>query len=285
MNFKKFSYVFAVVLLAVSIYPLVSSSKSDTKSTVVLNDKNSITLSGEISGESVAVTIKKLQKLDSETKLVGKPDPIYLVVYSPGGSIQAGLELIEAAQGMKRQVNTITMFAASMAFNTVENLGERLILKNGVLMSHRAAGGFEGSFGGTHPSQLDSRYGFWLQRIAEMDEQVVKRSGGKQTIESYREFYRDELWRTGEQSVAQGYADAVVTARCDKTLDGVETHSVDFMGFLIKYDVSLCPLITAAMNIRISAPGEKSVTPLSAAVIEDIKNKFVDTMNFAQHIK
>ena len=224
-----------VVVAALMAYPLISSGKSSNSDKIVLTADNTINLNGEITNESVAATIQALQKLDSKSK---SNKPIYLFLYTPGGSIQAGLELIEATKGLNRPVNTITMFAASMGFQTVQALGDRLILKNGVLMSHRAAGGFQGSFGGQYPSQLDSRYSFWLQRLKELDEQTVARTKGKQTLQSYQKQYADESWITGTQSVEQGYADAIVAVRCDKSLNGMDSKSTSFMGFTINYDKS-----------------------------------------------
>ena len=284
MNFKKILSV-VTVLLAVVAYPLVSSSKSDTKNTITLTDKNLVVLNGAIDDESVGSIIQQLQKLDQQTKLVGKPDPIYLYLYTPGGSIQSGLELIDATQGLNRPVNTVISFAASMGWQTAQGLGERLILKNGVLMSHRAAGGFEGSFGGKGPSQLDNRYAFWLQRLNEMDEQTVRRSKGKQTLESYRNQYQNEMWLTGSQAVEQGYADQVVAVKCDKSLDGNITHSVNFLGFLITYETARCPIVTAIMNVKISAPGENGNVKVARVVEEEIKNKFLNSLDIEKNIR
>lgn len=281
LNAKKL-VVALTILAAVLAYPVVSLSKSSAKSTIVLADDNTVNLSGEITAQSVAETIAKLRTLDAKaSKWGGKQKPIYLYIYSPGGEIQAGLELIEAAQGMRRPVNTVTMFGASMAFQLVQALGERYILKNGTLMSHRAAGGFEGSFGGKSPSQLDSRYGFWLKRLSELDEQTVKRTNGKQTIESYKESYRDELWVTGQQSVEQGYADQLATVRCDESLNGTVSHEVSFMGLPVQYETSKCPLITAIMNIRISPPAGSQII----ANLEEIKVKFLQSKNFESSVR
>jgi len=193
---------------------------------------------------------------------------------TPGGSIQSGIELIEALNGMNRPINTVTLFSASMGFQIVQNLGDRLILKNGVLMSHRASGQMSGSFGGQRPSQMDNRYNLWLSRIQEFDEQTVKRTNGKQTLESYQKAYANELWLTGQQAVEAGYADKIVTVRCDSSLDGVTTHSANLFGFTISYDLDNCPLNTNPINVRITAPNEKET--LTGEKLEEIKSKFME---------
>lgn len=232
-------------------------TKTEPTQTVVLTKNNTVVLNQEVTGESVSSVLSKLRELDGKMFSGGKP--VYMFLNTPGGSIQAGLELIEGVQGAKRPVNTITLFAASMGFQIAQNLGERLILKNGTLMSHRAEGGFEGQFGGQSPSQIDSRYGFWLSRLNEMDAKTVERSKGKQTMASYQASYATEMWRTGTQSVDQGYADKVVKVSCDSSLDGVSTNEINFMGMKIKYDLSNCPLNTSPTNIRLSIKTNKGI--------------------------
>lgn len=254
-----------LVLVACSLIPMKSSSaatkaaktsKEDTRPTITLTDDNVIVMSEEVTGESVAVVVEKARELDAKfkvsEKMGGPKRPLYLFLNTPGGSIQAGLELIEQLQALKRPVHTITLFAASMGFQIAQNLGDRLILKNGVLMSHRARGGFEGEFGGQGPSQVDSRYALWLSRLTEMDSETVRRSNGKQTLESYQKAYASEMWRTGTQSVTEGYADKVVKVSCDSSLVGVTTHTIMFMGIIpVSYDLSDCPMNTTPMNIHV----------------------------------
>jgi ATP-dependent protease ClpP protease subunit len=197
---------------------------------------------------------------------------LYLFLNTPGGSIQAGLELNEALNGIGRPVDTITLFAASMGFQIAQNLGERLILKNGILMSHRAAGGFEGSFGGQQPSQMDSRYQFWLDRIRELDEQTVKRTNGKQTYASYIKEYANEMWLTGTKAVSEGYADRVVKIKCDSSLSGSTSHNASLMGFQVLYDLDNCPINTSPLNVRIGNKEGKNLTP---EIEKEIREKFL----------
>jgi len=272
---KKKVIVGLAALIAVVAYPLVSSGKTDNQKRIILTSDNTVNLNGEINAESVADVIQALQKLDSKSK-----KPIYLFMYTPGGSIQAGLELIEAAKGMTRPVYTITMFAASMGFQTVEALGDRLILKNGALMSHRAAGGFEGSFGGQYPSQIDSRYGFWVQRTKELDEQTVARTKGKQTLQSYQKQYAEETWMTGTQSVDQGYADAIVTVHCDKSLNGNDAKHTEFLGMDINYEISRCPLITSPLNVKVNVGSQAD-----PRLVQEIKEKFLEKSDLERSIK
>ncbi len=259
---KKSKFLGLMVAGLLALIPLNSSSEASQPSTsVTLTSENTLVLNSEVSGESVSAVIAKAKELDSnmnsrlKNPLGGKNKPLYLFLNTPGGSIQSGLELIESLKGLGRPVNTVTLFAASMGFQIAQNLDDRLILQTGVLMSHHAAGEFEGYFGGSSPSQMDTRYQLWLDRVRELDEQTVKRTNGKQTYESYTKQYDHEMWLTGTKSVEQGYADRVVTVKCDASLTGVTSHTASFMGMNIAYDLDACPLNTSPLNVRVSGGG------------------------------
>src|SRR5665213_897857 len=176
-----------LLTLALILIPRTSTSKDSGPETIVLTESNLLVLNSEVNGESVGALIVKAKDLDN--KLSGRfgsnNKPLYLYLDTPGGSVQSGLELIEALKGLGRPVHTVTAFSASMGFQIVENLNNRYILQSGILMSHRAAGQFEGSFGGTSPSQLEQRIHLYTQITKELDEQTVSRTNGKQTLESY----------------------------------------------------------------------------------------------------
>lgn len=176
--------------------------------------------------------------------------PMYLVLYTPGGSIQAGLELFDYLEGLNRPIHTVTMFAASMGFQTVQHLGKRYITRYGSLMAHKARGSFEGEFGGG-VSQLDSRYGMWLRRIEMMDKVAVKRSGKIKTLKDFYSMYAPELWLNGQEAVDVGLADSVATIKCDATLSGTKKVFFDlgFVGLNVLF--AKCPAITAPVGAEI----------------------------------
>jgi ATP-dependent Clp protease protease subunit len=265
MKVKKLTIglVAAMLLATISISAASKEAKQDT---IVLTKNNLITLNSQVDGQSVSSVISKAKELDSSLNSGitnrlkgGDKAPLYLFLNTPGGSIQAGLELIETLKGLGRPVNTVTLFAASMGFQIAQNLDERYIIKNGVLMSHRARGGFEGEFGGQTPSQIESRFQLWMDRLNEMDQQTVNRTKGKQTLESYQKAYASELWITGTKSVEQGYADKVVSVKCDSSLSGTTQHELSFFGIPIQYELDNCPLNTSPMNIKIGLATNQGV--------------------------
>lgn len=246
--------VYALITIAVSAIVATAAmaslkiGKPDYKDAdVVLKSDNTVSLRGEVNDSSVNALVKQLRELDTE-KNIGKP--IYLVLYTPGGSIQAGFELIEAIKGLRRPVKTVTIFAASMGFQIVQSLDERTILSGGVLMSHKAKGAAEGEFGPGNDSQLDKRLNFWKKRLLELDTKTVSRTKGKQTLKSYQDSYENELWLTGQESVDGGYADKVVSLRCDNSLTGTDDQNIEFFGMKITVKFSKCPLQTAPESVE-----------------------------------
>jgi len=232
--------IFLTLLISLVGFQAKANKPEQVKEKViVLTDDNTISLRTDFNDSSVANLIDQANQLNSK---LPSGHPIYLFLRTPGGSIQAGLELFEYLRGLNRPVHTVTLFAASMGFQTVQQLGHRYILRHGVLMSHKARGGIQGEFGGGI-SQIDTRYGLWLRRIVELDKQTVKRTKSKQTLKSYQDAYSSELWLNGQEAVDQGYADALVTVKCDSSLNNkVESVTESNMFFSVEVLIPKCPL-------------------------------------------
>lgn len=276
IKMNKFLVAF-VVFLSFVLNPVSALSQDKNPPTIVMTEDNLLVLNGEVNGDSVGAIIKKAKALD--LKLAGKlglyhSTPLYLYLNSPGGSIISGLELIEALKGLGRPIHTISTFSASMSFEISQNLNTRYVLKNGIMMAHRAAGEISGSFGGQSPSQLDNRYHLWLQLTKEMDEVVVGRTGGKQTMESYQKAYANELWVTGSEAVAGGYADSLTLVKCGKGLEGTTKHNVEFLGVPIEYELSECPINSSPTNAHAKVP-----PGASSEYVKNLLDQFLNGFN------
>jgi ATP-dependent protease ClpP protease subunit len=283
----KLKLMIGLTIIALAAGIGLSSNKSQAAApktdSVSLAGDNTLVLRGEVNGENVSQVLTKAKELDAALSGVkekfGAKKHLVLFIDSPGGSIQAGLELIEGLKGLDRPVDTVVSFAASMAWQIVQNLDERLILKNGVMMSHHARGEAQGEFGGSQHTQMEARQQLWLDRVKELDEQTVKRTNGKQTYESYTKEYDHEMWLTGTKSVAEGYSDKIVLAKCDKTLTGVTTNHISFLGMDIAYDLDNCPLNSNPGNVRVGqiGGGKGPTADVNPELAEQIKKQFLTT--------
>jgi ATP-dependent protease ClpP protease subunit len=220
-----------IAFIAITVAGLAADARD-----IVLNMDNTVTFRGVVNAGSVDSAMEKLEELDS--KRGAKNYPLYLVLDSPGGSISAGLEFIEYAKSIKN-LKTISIYAASMASAIVEALpGERLVLASGVLMFHRAKGGFEGQF---EDGEVEAQLAFAKQIVRHMELTNAKRMS--MSLKSYKEAVRNEYWLFGSQAVSKKAADQVVSITCTKDLISAKISSTQMSFFgPVATEYSRCPL-------------------------------------------
>jgi len=214
------------------------------KQTIQLNANNTINMRGPIFDDLVRKTELKLVQLD--LKRGSANYPLYLVIDSPGGSIEAGLEFIEFARTIKN-LHTITLFAASMASGIQQALpGQRYIIEAGIEMFHRAQGGFEGYF---EDGEVESRLNMAKAIVRILESTNAKRIGV--SIAAYKEKVVREWWSVGAGAVIAGHADEVVSVQCDKELlEGEDVLVVQTMFFSVRLAYSKCPMIRSGVATK-----------------------------------
>ena len=204
---------------------------------ITLTKLNTASLNGPVTAGSVSEVMQKLQEVASQGEA---SDPIYLVLNTPGGSVMDGLDLIQYMNSLRRPVLVVANFAASMGFHILQHSSVRMVTPFSTIMSHRANGSFRGDI----PQQVNSRISHITQLVDKMDEHVVSRTSGKYNKESYMELIRDEYWSVGDNAIKDGFADEVVTLKCDDSLNSWTDKEVTVFIFNIKVKVAECPLIT-----------------------------------------
>lgn len=274
--FSKLSFL--VMILGISGI-LGAATSPPIPAAVTLTAKNHVVFDMPFDDKYVAKTLIKIRAM---TAKLAKSEPFYVVLMSPGGEIESGIEFIDNLNAMDREISTVTLFAASMGFQAAQGLGKRYINVTGTLMSHKAQGGFEGEF----PGQLDSRYQYYLRRLEKMDQHVVDRSNGKLTIERYRAMYENELWCEGQDCVDLGLADEAGKIACDASLNGkkIQTIEVNFMGMSAKIKVTkaACPTITAVLDFKVEA---EEGQPLEYLNLDQIMQKYQVSAQKASEFK
>lgn len=209
---------------------------------ILLTKENTAILRGPVNSSSVSDVMNQLSELNKKGK---SSDPIFLILYTPGGSVMDGLNLIEYMNSLDRPIHSVAIFAASMGFHILENSNKRMVTKYGTIMSHRANGGFQGDI----PQQVKSRFKHVVDLLDKMDEQVISRTSGKFNKKSYSELIRDEYWAVGSNALTDGFVDEVVSLKCDSSLDGVTTKNIMTLFGPVSAAFSNCPLITEPVGL------------------------------------
>jgi ATP-dependent protease ClpP protease subunit len=209
---------------------------------IKLTPDNTVVLRNEVNDDSISKL--QVELAEKVIKRAGRGYTIYLVLDSPGGSIDSGLNFIEFAKNISN-LETITLFSASMAAGIVEALpGKRNILETGILMFHRAKGGVQGQF---EDGELESRLTVYKKIVRRMEEANASRMC--MSLSSYKDKVKDELWILGFEAVAAKAADAVVSIECSPELlakGAVESFSIPGLGSInVKFNA--CPLIKAGV--------------------------------------
>lgn len=224
--------------------------------TIVLTNQNSLVMNQVIDVSSVGKLMKEASEIDSP---IPSNEPIYLVLYTPGGSIDDGLQAIEYLKNLNRPVHTITMFSASMGFQTVEGLGTRYITENGTLMAHKAKGGINGEI----PGQIQSRLVWILRMVERLDDKTVSRTGGKLTKKDFQDMYENEMYLDGQDAVDAGLADTVVNVRCDDSLKATHSEVISFFGFNISLEMANCPMNQGIVSVGVELQTTMGLMSLS----------------------
>ena len=163
-----------------------------------LNDSNTIVIEGEIGDSAVLIANLITKKAHSNKE-------IYILINSPGGSVFDGALIVSAIQASPVPVKTVCLqLCASMA-SIIHSYGtERYMLDRSILMFHDAAGGLQG----TVPQML-TRLNFINRYTSKMDANIARRAG--LSVEEFLNRIKAELWLDAEDSVAQHFADGIVS--------------------------------------------------------------------------
>lgn len=225
-------FKFLPILLLICVNALAKNEE------IVLTEDNSVMFNQQVSGEYAS---KKTLEIMKKAK---KGIPLYLVLDTPGGSVSAGLAFVDAVKSLKVPVHTITIFAASMGYQFVQELGTRYITPSGTLMSHRGA---VGGLSGQVPGELNSRLNHIQAILSSMSARAAARVGMDK--KAYDEAIINELWISGEDAVNAKHADKLASVSCDKSLtDGTYTEVLNTIFGKVTVEFSKCPLISAPIG-------------------------------------
>lgn len=162
-----------------------------------------IFLGGGIDDHTANLIIAQLLYLDHTDS---KKD-IHLYINSPGGSVTAGLAIIDTMNFIKSDVSTICVgIAASMGalILSAGQKGKRFTLPNSEVMIHQVMGGAEGQ---ASDIALSAKH---ILRSKDTLNKILAKNTGKKFEEVEKDSDRD-YWMTSDEAKKYGIVDEIIS--------------------------------------------------------------------------
>lgn len=136
-------------------------------------------------------------------------DDIYMYINTPGGSVSAGLAIVDTMNFIKSDVQTIVMgVAASMGTIIASSgaKGKRFMLPNAEYMIHQPMGG---TGGGTQQTDMAIAAEHLLKTRHNL-EQILADNSGQSLDKVHADAERDN-WMSAQETLDYGFIDAIMT--------------------------------------------------------------------------
>lgn len=180
--------------------PVARAADPRTKGDPVVLSQRIIDISGAISFDSMKKAQKELLDLASQGD-----EPIWIRINSPGGSVDAGLILIDTFKAVKAPVHCIVESSAySMGAIILSYCDKRYGLPHATFMLHEASYGTSGE-----DPQNRSKLDFLTKYLDRMHEEIAKNI--KMDLKKYRARIRDAWWMLADEAKSVGLIQEVIT--------------------------------------------------------------------------
>uniref|UniRef100_A0A6C0IH87 Protease n=1 Tax=viral metagenome TaxID=1070528 RepID=A0A6C0IH87_9ZZZZ len=197
------------------------------------------------------VSLREVINQDSSSKLLlklntieSKHETLYLYINSPGGSVMAGLEIInyiKSLQQRSKKIICIAHNAMSMAFVIFQYCSERCILHSSTLMQHQMSLGIQGKL-----YDINSRMSYLNSLETKLNHDQASRLN--MTEDKFTKLIQNDWWLYSDDIINNNVADKMVSIFCsfDNYDEQVIVNTI-FGEIQIKY--SACPLINYPLHI------------------------------------
>ena len=163
-----------------------------------------IMLTGPVEDNMANSVISQLLFLDAQDNT----KDIYLYVNTPGGSVSAGLAIVDTMNFIKSDVQTIVMgVAASMGTIIASSgaKGKRFMLPNAEYLIHQPMGG-----AGSGTQQTDMAIvAEHLLRTRNTLEKILAENSGKSVEQIHKDAERD-YWMSAQETLEYGFIDEIM---------------------------------------------------------------------------
>ena len=163
-----------------------------------------IMLTGPVEDNMTNSIIAQLLFLDAQDNT----KDIYLYINSPGGSVSAGLAIVDTMNFIKSDVQTIVMgIAASMGTIVASSgaKGKRFMLPNAEYLIHQPMGG---TGGGTQQSDMAIAAEQLLKTRKKL-EKILSDNSGKTIKQIHKDAERD-YWMDAKETLKYGFIDEIM---------------------------------------------------------------------------
>ncbi|HHF7054796.1 ATP-dependent Clp protease proteolytic subunit ClpP [Streptococcus mutans] len=163
-----------------------------------------IMLTGPVEDNMANSIIAQLLFLDAQDNT----KDIYLYINSPGGSVSAGLAIVDTMNFIKSDVQTIVMgIAASMGTIIASSgaKGKRFMLPNAEYLIHQPMGG---TGGGTQQSDMAIAAEQLLKTRKKL-EKILSDNSGKTIKQIHKDAERD-YWMDAKETLKYGFIDEIM---------------------------------------------------------------------------
>lgn len=169
----------------------------------LLNDRV-IMITEQIDDHMMGVIVSQLLYLEAEDS----EEPIHIYISSPGGSVMAGLAILDTMQLISAPVHTYAMgMVASMAavIFTCGEKGHRYILPNAEVMIHQPLGGTQGQ---ASDIEIQANHIISLKKRLY---KIIAKATGKNVRTIEKESDRDNYFEAAK-AIEFGLADTILTS-------------------------------------------------------------------------
>lgn len=133
---------------------------------------------------------------------------IYMYINTPGGSVSAGLAIVDTMNFIKSDVQTIVMGTAASMGTIIASSGakgKRFMLPNAEYMIHQPMGG---TGGGTQQTDM-AIAAQHLLKTRERLENILAKNSGQSLDKIHMDAERDN-WMTAQETLEYGFIDAIM---------------------------------------------------------------------------
>jgi len=201
-----------------------------TDGTITLTKDNHVTLRGDIEDKLIDDTILEIER--------SKQKNLYLFIESNGGSVFAGIKLLEYLDHTDKKITCIANTAISMAHQIMQHCQIRAGTPTNIMMQHRMSSAAKGSI-----NVMEGLLNVFTKLEAHLNETSAARIGV--TLEYFVQKTTAEWWTFGKESRELNMVDKILAVKCSADLYSTTyKRRVAQDGVYFSVLVNGCPLVS-----------------------------------------